>query len=94
MLSATLVVRKQKLVRISFTSPIAPSRTASSTAVVCGWQRYMNPSITTRPACWAASNISSACAAVTAKGFSHSTCLPARRAARVHSWCIELGSDT
>ena len=94
MLPATLVVRKQKLVRISLSCPISPDRTASCTVRVSGWDRYMNPSTSARPSLRATSNISSASAALAASGFSHRTCFPARRLRTVHSWCNEFGSDT
>ena len=52
----------------------------------------MNASIRWTPAASAASIIRSASAAVSASGFSHRTCLPARAAAIVHSAWRWFGS--
>ena len=65
--------------------PIRPLATSSRTATQDGWWRYMNASIRWTPAASAASIIRSASAAVSASGFSHRTCLPARAAAIDHS---------
>ena len=45
------------------------------------------------PASRQAATIRRPSAAVTARGFSQNTCLPARAAARVHSAWSELGSE-
>jgi hypothetical protein len=71
-----------------------PLATACWTAIVCGWQRYMNASISIRPAASAAANIASASTVVTANGFSHRTCFPAFSASIVQSRCIEFGNET
>jgi hypothetical protein len=53
----------------------------------------MKASISSRPACSAASKASSASAAVRASGFSHSTCLPASSARIDHGTWSEFGSE-
>ena len=73
-------------------SPIRPESTSFRTASHMGCNRYMNASIRRTPAAPHASIMRSASAAVIAKGFSHSTCLPARAAAIVHSACRWFGS--
>ena len=72
--------------------PIRPDATSSRTATHDGWRRYMNASIRWTPAARHASTIRSASAAVSASGFSHRTCLPARAAAIVHSAWRWFGS--
>ena len=55
---------KLNVVRISRSRPIAPDSTSSRAFAACGWWRHMNASITTTPARSAASQASSASAAV------------------------------
>ncbi len=47
--SSVLSRAKPNVARIEPSSPIAPSATSSGTRAVCGWWRYMNASISTRP---------------------------------------------
>ncbi len=73
--------------------PTAPPSTSSRTLAVCGWWRYMNASVSTRPLASAAANASSTSAALREYGFSQSTCLPAASARIVHSWCMPFGRE-
>jgi hypothetical protein len=75
-------------------SPIAPSASSLCASMVWGWWRHIRPSMQTRPAASAASKHAAASAAVTANGFSQSTCLPARSALIVHSVWSAIGSGT
>lgn len=54
----------------------------------------MKPSVTVRPAAAAAAAISSTCSARSTSDFSHSTCLPASRAAIAMSACVSPGVQT
>ena len=69
----------------AWSRPIRPDATSSRTATHDGCWRYMNASISSTPASAQASTIVCASPAVSASGFSHSTCLPARAAAIVHA---------
>ena len=84
---------KLNVVRICRSRPIAPCSTSERASAACGWCRYMNASITTRPASAAASHASSASSGRREYGFSQRTCLPAAIAFIVHSWCIPFGSE-
>jgi|HubBroStandDraft_1064217.scaffolds.fasta_scaffold20946_4 hypothetical protein len=74
------------------TFPSSPPCTISSIRSASGWYRQWNASMTTSPLRSAASATRVASAALAVKGFSHSTCLPASRARRVHMACSEFGS--
>ena len=67
-------------------------RAASSSAWLRGWCGHMYASTSTRPAASAAAYTSSVSATVIVSGFSHSTCLPASSAARIHGLWPWLGS--
>jgi len=68
-----------------------PEATRSRTFTHEGWRRYMKASTSTRPVRSAADFISRPSAEDSPIGFSHSTCLPASRAAMVHGACRWLG---
>ena len=76
----------------AWSRPIRPDATSSRTATHDGCWRYMNASISSTPASAQASTIVCASPAVSASGFSHSTCLPARAAAIVHAAWRWFGS--
>src|SRR5205807_4511105 len=77
---------------INLTLPLRPLAICSKIHIVCGWIRYMKASINdmllSRDAC----TIVTPCSAVTARGFSHDTCLPACSDLLVHSACRVFGT--
>ena len=72
-------------------APMAPSATNARANRVWGCQRYISASTHSRSAAAAASKLAATSASLTASGFSHSTCLPARSARTVHSECWVTG---
>ena len=76
---------------IASSSPMAPARTSSWARNQSGWRRYMKASISATPASRQAAIMPAASRASIASGFSHSTCLPASAARRVHSAWRWLG---
>ncbi len=86
-------VAKLNAARIIRTRPTAPSLTSSDSRFVCGLWRYMNASISRRPARSAASNAACTSAVRRLSGFSHSTCFPALSAFTVQSTWSAFGSE-
>ncbi|CAH0174177.1 hypothetical protein SRABI76_01358 [Microbacterium oxydans] len=77
--------------RTLLTSPIAPSRAAKIRSRYAGLNRIHMASIANRPLAAAALAICRPCSALTAIGFSMSTCLPASSAAIAIAACVECG---
>ena len=75
---------KPKLDLIILISPMMPDLISSTSRSVCGCSRYMKASPRNVPALRAACIMASASNAVSASGFSHSTCLPASAALIAH----------
>ncbi len=75
-------------------SPISPEATSPRTASQEGCSRYMKASMSRTPSARQASIILSASAAVMARGFSQSTCLPALADAMAHSAWRWFGRGT
>ena len=86
-----LPIWKPKLDLITRTSPIVPALMSSTSFAVCGCRRYMKASPAKVPALRAAWNTASASKAVSASGFSTSTCLPASAALIAHSAWLGCG---
>ena len=72
---------------------MAPSSTSVFSREVCGLWRYMNASLSSRPARSAASKASSTSSTERDIGFSHSTCLPASTDRIDHSQWRLFGSE-
>ena len=56
-----------------------------------GWYRYTNGTVATTPASAAAATSSAACAGSIARGFSHTTLMPAAITASACGWCWSFG---
>ena len=83
-----------KFASTTFSSPISPSRTRWRMSTTAGMNQVHIASIRNRSFRAAASTISRAWVALTAKAFSHSTCLPASSAAIVIAWWWLWGDAT
>ncbi len=71
--------------------PNRPAAKPSRTARMRGWQAIHMASIRKRSCSRDSRTISSASAVLSVSGFSQSTCLPASKASRAPSRCIECG---
>ena len=83
-----------KVVRKVTTRPISPAATSSLALTWALASRWFWPMSSRLPALSASASMASHSARVTAMGFSHSTCLPARRAAMASSAWAWLATQT